>query len=94
MDFIYTGTLKKIYPAEMLQEGLITKSEYNAICAYLRYTDAIITYECNNGFVISTPQQTIIFNSKKDFMQDVNYNLECIKDCYHDRAVDGIEADY
>lgn len=93
-QFIYTGELKKIYPDAMLDTGLITKSEYNAICAYLRFTDVIITYECNKGFVVSTPQQTIIFSNKADFMQDINYNLECIKECYHDRDVDGDRSEY
>ena len=94
MDFIYTGKLKKMYPDAMLQEGLITKSEYNAISAYLYYTDAIITYECDKGSVVSTPQDTIVFNNKADFISDLKYNLECIKECYHDQEIDGREADY
>ena len=88
MDFIYTGELKKVYPDAMLQEGLITKSEYNKITAYIKFTDAFVYYDAAKGFVIDIPQDTITFNNKADFMQDISYNLECIKEAYHDMECD------
>lgn len=87
-NFIITGKLQKMYPGAMLQEGLITKAEYNKIIAYINFTDAFVYYDASKGFVIDIPQDTIIFNNKADFMQDINFNLECIKEAYHDRECD------
>lgn len=87
-NFIITGILKKMYPDAMLQEGLITKSEYNKITAYIKFTDAFVYFDASKGFIIDIPQDTIIFNNKADFIQDIDFNLECIKEAYHDRECD------
>lgn len=93
-QFIYTGELKKVYPDAMLKTGLITKSEYNKIDAYLAWSNAAVYFAADKGFVIDTPEITITHKSKKSFMNDVNYNLECIKELFADREADGKSSEY
>ena len=85
---IYTGILQKAYPNELLRIGMIDKSEYNKISAYIYYTSAFVYYEAGKGFVIDTPEITITYDTKEELMQDISYNLECIKIAYEDRAAD------
>ena len=44
---------------------------------YEYYTDAIVTHE-NDKYVISTPENTAVFNTKIELMDVVKFNLKVV----------------
>lgn len=82
-----------MYLDNMKKGGTVTASEYNLIAAYIYYTDAIV-YADNGKYYISTPQETITYNTKTELLADIQYNMECIKVMYEDRESDGKSSDY
>lgn len=86
-----------MYINELFQAGIINKYEYEITKLYVDNTDVIITYE-NNKYKISTPQESVYFDNKADFIEYVKINWHYVKqqilELYRDREIDGIEADY
>lgn len=90
MKHIITGVLKKAGPGQMLNIGLINKSEYDQIRLYMKYANlSDVYYNGARGFVIETPEIDITHNTKDELMQDIRTNLECIKAAYNDRLTGG-----
>lgn len=90
MNHIITGVLKKAGADQMLNTGLINKSEYDQIGLYMKYANlSDVYYDGFRGFIIETPEIVIIHNTKEELIQDIAFNLECIKAAYNDRLTGG-----
>ena len=59
----------------------ISKEDKRKVDLNMRLTDAIVSVK-SGKWVISTPGETLIYDTTEDMMEDINYNLEEIRKAY------------
>ena len=67
----------RIYLDQMKEE--FTSEEYNMISEYMDKCNTFVFRE-GNKYIISGPEDWIEFTSKSELIEDVKYNIECIRE--------------
>lgn len=59
----------------------LSKEDAKKVNQYLLLVNGIIDFEHGNWY-IDTPDDLLIYHSKEKMMEDINYNLDCMKEVY------------